>query len=73
MNKEFIKIATVTPTCYLGNPIKNANNMIDIMNNTDADILLYPELALTGYTLGDFVFNQELKKEHNTKFGNKST
>ena len=65
MNKEILKIATVTPVCYLGNTLENAKNIVDIVNSAEADCILFPEMAITGYSLGDYVFNQQLKKEHN--------
>lgn len=64
MTNQNIKVATVTPQCYLGDALKNAENIVNIINDTKADIILFPEMALTGYSIGDYVFSQELQKNH---------
>ena len=50
---NYVKVALATPKVILGNPQKNPT----------ASIIVYPELALTGYSLGDWLFNAELLKQ----------
>lgn len=57
----FIKVAMATPKVYLGHPLENAKEIINIYNeNKKADIIVYPELSVTGYSIGDWVYNFEL-------------
>ncbi len=53
----FVTIASICPKVEIGNPKANAALILEEIKNTDADILLFPELCLTGYTCGD-LFNQ---------------
>ena len=54
-----LTVTTITPKTVLGNPLKNAENIIEIINKINSDIIVFPELALTGVNLGDFVYNKE--------------
>lgn len=60
MKNQMIKIATIVPSIRVGDVSYNISQIIKTINeNDDASILLYPELALTGYTCAD-LFNQNL-------------
>lgn len=50
---ECVKVCACTPHVYLANPGKNAAAIIDCMKNTDGDILVFPELSISGYTCAD--------------------
>ena len=63
---DFIRIACAVPKVAVGNVDKNAKDICDFMGKADAqkaDILLLPELALTGYTCGDLFFQDALHRE----------
>lgn len=61
---NYVKVALATPKVILGNPQKNAKEILKIANDyPTASIIVYPELALTGYSLGDWLFNAELLKQ----------
>ncbi|MDE6246331.1 MAG: NAD(+) synthase [Muribaculaceae bacterium] len=55
------RIAAAIPFVALGDVLSNTNNIIDIINhNRDCDVILFPELSVTGYTLGDLVLQSLL-------------
>lgn len=61
---NYLKVALATPKVYLGDPEKNAKEILKIANdNPSAAIIAFPELSLTGYSLGDWLFNAELLKQ----------
>lgn len=51
---ECLRLAACAPMVRLGSPEKNADEIIDCMGATDADIVVFPELSVAGYTSGDF-------------------
>lgn len=56
----FRRIAAVVPKVELADIDRNLENIIDIVrNNNDSDIIVFPELSLTGYSIGDLV-NQKI-------------
>ena len=60
---DFIRIATAVPAVRVGDVAKNAADICSYMEKADAqgaDIVLFPELALTGYTCGDLFFQDTL-------------
>jgi len=66
MNSEhgFVRISAHSPRVAIGNPEKNANNtLLDVKNLFNADIVLYPELSMTGYTCGDLFGQENLVQE----------
>jgi NAD+ synthase (glutamine-hydrolysing) len=60
MNKYgFVRITVVTPKIKIADPGANVDEHIRILEQTkDSDIVLFPELGITGYTCGDY-FHQE--------------
>ena len=59
---DYIRIACAVPAVKVGDVKKNAENICVYMEKADAadaDIVLFPELALTGYTCGD-LFHQDV-------------
>ncbi|GAU76294.1 NAD(+) synthase [Fusibacter sp. 3D3] len=61
----FVKVATGSFEVVVGNPEANAKEMIQVMQQaTEAhvEVLLFPELALTGYTCGDLFLQPYLSK-----------
>ena len=62
---DFIRIACAVPKVTVGDVEKNAKDICAFMEKADAqnvDILLLPELALTGYTCGDLFFQDALHR-----------
>ncbi len=60
---DFIRIACAVPDVRVGDVAENARRICDYMEQADekqVDILLFPELALTGYTCGDLFFQDAL-------------
>ena len=58
-----IKIACATNYIHVACPSENSKEIIKIINDSkslDLDILLFPELAITGYFCGDLFFQDSL-------------
>lgn len=63
MNQEFVRISALTPKLYLGNPKKNKEEIlreIKKLEEKEVQIVVTPELSLTGYTCGDMFFQHAL-------------
>ncbi|WP_459130031.1 NAD(+) synthase [Guggenheimella bovis] len=61
----FIRVGTAVPTVEIADPIKNADSMIELILEAEEkgiEVLVLPELALTGYSCGE-LFNQTLLLE----------
>ena len=60
---DFVRIACAVPPVKVGDVKKNAADICGYIEKADlqkADIVLFPELALTGYTCGDLFFQDTL-------------
>ena len=60
---DFIRIACAVPAVKVGDVKKNAEDICAYMEKADAvnaDLVVFPELALTGYTCGDLFFQDAL-------------
>jgi len=60
---DYIRIACAVPAVKVGDVKKNAEDICRFMEQADeqnADIVLFPELALTGYTCGDLFYQDAL-------------
>ena len=58
-----MKVASVSPKVYVGNPTKNTSEIITILDslkNENVDVIAFPELCLSGYTCGDLFFHKTL-------------
>lgn len=60
MVNDFIKIKTVSPALEVGNPEYNVKEMLEHLKKSDADIIVFPELSITGSTCKDLFFQKEL-------------
>lgn len=63
MNHNFVKIAAGIPSIHIGDPIYNAeaiNTLIDEACLSGTQLISFPELSLTGYTIGDYMHYQSL-------------
>ncbi len=62
----FVKVGLNVPVVRLGKPLENALTMIEICKaHENCSFMLFPEMALTGYSLGDWFYNCELLEESN--------
>ena len=62
---DFVRIACAVPAVKVGDVRKNTEGIcayIEKADAADADIVLFPELCLTGYTCGDLFFQDTLWK-----------
>ena len=60
---DYIRIACAVPEVQVANVEKNTNDICEFMEKADAqnvDILLFPELAMTGYSCGDLFMQDAL-------------
>ena len=63
MRNGFLKLANVTPKVYLGDVFENINEIKKALKKIDADIVTFPELAITGYSLGDLFYSNDIINE----------
>ncbi len=60
---DYLRIACAVPPVQVGNVKKNTQDICCAMEKADAqnvDLVVFPELALTGYTCADLFFQQTL-------------
>ncbi len=65
MKDGFIKVAAATPEITVNSTKKNSENIIKQINeaaSNGAKIVVFPELCITGYTIGDLVFQSTAVK-----------
>ena len=70
MKHGFIKIAAVTPDMKVADPVYNTDVMIEEMKQAaqkGAKIIVFPELAISGYSCED-LFLQELLLEESMRY-----
>lgn len=63
MNQGFVRVACGTPNIQLGDPRWNKAEIlkqVQAMEETGVEVAVFPELSLTGYTLGDVVTDRLL-------------
>ena len=63
---DFCRVASVVPKCEVGNTEYNTDEMLKRIKEAElkkADIIVFPELCITGYTCGDLFFQKTLQKE----------
>ena len=54
------RITAASPPVSIANPMANAAESIRLIRDSDADLVLLPELGLTGYTCGDLFATDSL-------------
>ena len=63
MKNNFVKVGLVVPKIKLGDSLSNAMEIVKIIEKDQKNaILVFPELTITGYSLGDWFFNREIIK-----------
>ncbi len=63
MKDGFIKVAAATPKIRVADPAYNAQQIVALMKESDAQgvkVMAFPELCVTGYTCGDLFFQPTL-------------
>lgn len=63
---DFIRVASAVPPVVVGDVVKNAQNICRYICSADdagCDLVVFPELALTGYTCADLFFQSTLLTE----------
>ncbi len=63
---DFIRVATAVPPVVVGDAVKNTQDICRYIAEADAagcDLVVFPELALTGYTCADLFFQNTLLRE----------
>lgn len=58
----FLNIAVASPVCHFGNPKENSKEIIGILakETKDCDVVVFPELCVTGYTCADLFRQKKL-------------
>ena len=59
----YIRLAAIAPPVAIGNPKRNAEQIISAMQGNeyaDVSLMLFPELGVTGYTCEDLFFSQSM-------------
>ena len=63
MRDGYIKVGSVSPHVIVADTVSNACRTVELVRKADekgVKVLVFPELSLTGYTLGDLVFSSDL-------------
>ena len=60
LKNGFIKVACVTPNLEVGNPKFNVREIVKLTNSAKSSITVFPELCISGYTCGDFFYQDSL-------------
>lgn len=64
---NFVKVGMVVPKIKLGDAYSNALEIVKIIEKDEQNaILVFPELTITGYSLGDWIFNRQIIEEANS-------
>lgn len=66
-NNHFVKVATIAPKIEVGKPSYNVRQFleeIDKIKDQNPHFIVFPELAVTGYTCGDLFFQSYLIHEN---------
>lgn len=68
MFENLVRVAAVTPKVHIGNVEKNCSEIKEIYQKyaDKADIIITPELSLTGYTCADLFNNRHLLEQAET-------
>ena len=62
---EYIRIGCAVPAVTVGNVKKNTRDICDCISRADGcgcDLVVFPELAMTGYTCADLFFQRSLQE-----------
>ncbi len=59
----FVKVAAATPKLHLGDIQKNVARIVELYRRSEAAIIVFPEMSLTGYTIQDLFYQERVEKE----------
>src|SRR5690554_7038650 len=59
----FLKVSAVTPKIIAGDIENNKNEILKMLNKTNAGLILFPELTITGYSVSDLFFQTKIIKD----------
>lgn len=65
MSDGFVRVATVTPETIVGDTVSNAQSIVEWADRAageGAQIIVFPELCITGYTCGELFFQDSLQR-----------
>jgi NAD+ synthase (glutamine-hydrolysing) len=60
----FLRVAAAVPVCVPARPEENAGRIVELAREAEAEgarLAVFPELALTGYTIGDLFLQKRLE------------
>lgn len=60
LKNGFVKVCLASLKLEVGNPLNNVKEIIKVLDNNKASIVLFPELSLTGYSCGDLFYSSLL-------------
>ena len=66
MKDGFIKVGCATSDVVVANPLKNAKNIIKVLNKANIEkvkVIVFQELAISGYTCGDLFLQDKLLED----------
>lgn len=63
INNGFLKVACATPILKVGNPKFNISEILNMLKDNKASVVVFPELCITGYTCQDLFYSSELLNE----------
>lgn len=60
--EDLIRVACCSPEVFVSNPVKNRIEILKAINKhaKNADVIVFPELSITGYTCKDLFLKEEL-------------
>ncbi|MDR0978277.1 MAG: NAD(+) synthase [Endomicrobium sp.] len=64
MKYGFVKVASATPNTVVANPLENSSEIVKLIKQADdssVEVLVFPELCLSGYTCGELFLSDTLK------------
>lgn len=62
---DFLKVTAASPRVHVGNPQKNLQEILTVLETSKAAFVVFPELSLTGYTANDLFFQSSLLEDVN--------
>ncbi len=64
ISNGFLRVASATLNTRIGKPIENAKEILSTLNKAEkASVIVFPELCITGYTVGDLLFTNALMED----------
>ena len=59
----YLKVAAATPKISVGDISHNEKEIIDLLDHTEASIVVFPELTITGYSASDLFYQESFLKD----------